>query len=165
MKARRFIAEAKSPSWRALPGNAFRLEHRGLNPLRTSAHRGPGTPAGGKEDSQSGKWGRGQRVSGSRWADIPQGPTHQGSRRRGPLPAEVRLDISTELSSLWASQHRPGAAGVLLPGEAGGSAGCPNPSSESSPLPAYTLWRIDPQQNGPPSLSNPLLTWPHSALG
>lgn len=41
----------------------------------------------------------------SRWANIPRGPTHQGNRRRA-LPAEVSLDISPQLSSLKAPQHK-----------------------------------------------------------
>lgn len=159
MKAR-FIVEAKSWSWRALTGNAFRLEHRGLSLFRNITHRGPGAPAGGEEDSH-GRNGLGSHISEGRWANIPQGPTHQGRRRRGALPAEVSLDSSRQLSSLWASHgcwRAPPWGGWKL-----GRMSQPL-SSESLTPPVDPLWPPLPRANRPRAEWSALLLQPTALL-
>lgn len=130
MKARRFIVEAKSPSWRALPSNAFRLEHRGLNSFRNIAHQGPGTPAGGEEGSHGGKRAGGSHIAESRWDGLTshrdQPIREAGGGGRCQLRSALTLADSLAVFEL--------------------------PSTGPGPLGCYSLGKLEAQQDVPTPL-------------
>lgn len=107
MKAKRFIVEAKSPCWRALPGNAFWLEHGGLNLCRGILHCGLSVPAAEPGDSDGGGVWRGNRLGTATFLKA-DGLTSPGSRGRGGgLTREGRCQLRPALILAHSSAAQP----------------------------------------------------------
>ena len=142
MKARRFIVEAKLSSWRALPGNAFWLEHRGLNPLRNITHRGQAIQLGERRTARGETGWGGTFLKADGLTSHRDQPTRAAGRRGGCCQLRSAL---TEADS-WVA--------FKLPMAAGGSQGGGTPwrswklgrmsqplSSESSTPPVNSFWQ------------------------
>ena len=167
MKARRFIVEAKSSSWRALPGNAFWLEHRGLNLLRNITHRGLAIQPGKRRTAMGETGWGGTFLKADGLTSHGGQPTREAGRRGGCC--QLRSALLTGADSL-AAFELPMAAG----GRQGG--GTPwrswklgrmsQPLSSECSTPSVILFgkppckQVDPQQNGRPSYSSLLLCFP-----